>query len=103
MAQAGGGHFYDIASAAAIRDHISSEVGETLEVVARDVALQLTLPEGVRVESLGAFPAREAGGRTRIELGDLVSGQEVEVPLRLSFPLGRVGDAIPAVSEPGRP
>jgi Ca-activated chloride channel homolog len=98
MAQAGGGHFYDIASAAAIRDHISSEVGETLEVVARDVALQLTLPDGVRIESLGAFPAGEAGGRTRIELGDLVSGQEVEVPLRLSFPLGRLGDALPAVT-----
>ena len=65
MAQAGGGHFYDIASAAAIRDHISSEVGETLEVVARDVTLEVTLPEGVRVESLGAFPARDAGGRTR--------------------------------------
>ena len=97
MAQAGGGHFYDIASAAAIRDHISSEVGETLEVVARDVALEVTLPEGVRVESLGAFAARDAGGRTRIELGDLVSGQEVEVPLRLSFPLGRVGATLHAV------
>ena len=97
MAQAGGGHFYDIAGAAAIRDHISSEVGDALAVVAREVALQVILPEGVRIESLGAFPARDASGRTRIELGDLVSGQEVEVPLRLSFPLGRVGDAIPAV------
>ena len=97
MAQAGGGHFYDIATAAAIRDHIRSEVGETLEVVARDVALRLTLPEGVRVESLGAFPAREAGGRTRIELGDLVSGQQVEVSLRLTFPLGRIGDSTPAI------
>jgi Ca-activated chloride channel family protein len=97
MAQAGGGHFYDIASAAAIRDHISSEVGETLEVVARDVALQVTLPEGVRIESLGAFPAREVGGRTRIELGDLVSGQAVEVPMRLSFPLGRIGGTLHAV------
>ena len=97
MAQAGGGHFYDIASATAIRDHISSEVGDTLEVVARDAALQVTLPEGVRIESLGAFPAREVGGRTRVELGDLVSGQEVEVPLRLSFPLGRVGGTLHAV------
>ncbi len=97
MAQAGGGHFYDIASAATIRDHISSEVGDALTVVARDVALQVMLPEDVRIESLGAFTAREASGRTRIDLGDLVSGQEVEVPLRLSFPLGRIGDSIPAV------
>ncbi len=97
MAQAGGGHFYDIATAAAIRDHISSEVGEALEVVARDVSVQVTLPEGVRIESLGAFPARLAQDRTTIAIGDLVSGQEVEVPLRLSFPVGRMGESVPAV------
>lgn len=97
MAQAGGGHFYDIADAAAIRDHISSEVGETLEIVAREVTLQVALPTGVRVESLGAFPVREAGGRPAVTLGDLVSGQELEVPLRLSFPLGMPGERVPAV------
>ena len=43
MGDAGGGHFYYIADAAQIRDHIASEVGETLEVVARDVELQLTV------------------------------------------------------------
>jgi Ca-activated chloride channel family protein len=97
MAQAGGGHFYDIATAAAIRDHISSEVGETLEIVARQVALELSLPGEIRVESLGAFPARASAGRTLIALGDLVSGQTVEVPLRLSFPLGQVGATIPVL------
>ncbi len=97
MATAGGGHFYFIASAAQIRDHIGSEVGETLEVVARDVTLDVTLPDGVRLESLGAFPAMARGGRTSIELGDLVSGQEVEVPMRLFFGFGQVGDVLPAV------
>lgn len=92
MAQAGGGHFRDIADAAAIADHLSSEIGESLEVVARDVELRLTLPDGVRVESLGAFPAIPADGGTVIALGDLVSGQEVEVPLRLSFPVGKAGE-----------
>jgi Ca-activated chloride channel family protein len=98
MAAAGGGHFYYIASAAQIRDHIGSEVGETLEVVARGVTLDLRLPEGVRAESLGAFPARSASGRTSIELGDLVTGQQVEVPLRLFFSFGEVGDGMPAVA-----
>jgi Ca-activated chloride channel family protein len=96
MATAGGGHFYFIASAAQIRDHMGSEVGETLEVVAREVSLDVTLPEGVRLESLGAFPARTRGGRTSIELGDLVSGQEVEVPMRLFFGFGSIGDMLPA-------
>ncbi len=95
MAQAGGGHFYDIATAAAIRDHISSEVGETLEIVAREVSLEVSLPAEVRVESLGAFPLRTSGGRTVITVGDLISGQMLEVPLRISFPLGQVGAAMP--------
>jgi Ca-activated chloride channel family protein len=97
MASAGGGQFYFIESAAQIRDHIGSEVGETLEIVARDVTLDVTLPDGVRLESLGAFPARGRGGRTSLDLGDLVSGQEVEVPLRISFGFGTVGDLLPTV------
>jgi hypothetical protein len=97
MAQSGGGHFYDIATAAAIRDHMSSEVGETLEVVAREAVLELDLPEGVHAESLGAFPARQAGGRTVIALGDLVSGQQLEVPLRIAFRLGEAGQVLPGV------
>ncbi|CAN5739661.1 hypothetical protein BH23CHL8_BH23CHL8_12790 [soil metagenome] len=97
MAQSGGGHFYDIATATAIRDHISSEVGETLEIVARDVVLEMTIPGDVRVESLAAFPVRDAGGRAVIALGDLVSGQEVEVPLRVFFSFGQVGTTMPAV------
>lgn len=97
MATAGGGHFYSIESAAQIRDHITSEVGETLEVVARNVTLEVTLPESVRFESLGAFPARGGAGRIVIDLGDLVSGQQVEVPLRLSFGFGEVGDMLPGL------
>ena len=61
MAQAGGGQFYDIASAAQIRDHIESEVGEALEVVARHVTLDVIFPDEVRVESIGAFAARTQG------------------------------------------
>jgi Ca-activated chloride channel family protein len=97
MAASGGGAFYYIENAAQIRDLIASEVGETLEVVARGVTLELLLPESVRVESLGAFPARGGTGRVDIELGDLVSGQQVEVPLRVSFGFGEVGDMLPAV------
>jgi Ca-activated chloride channel family protein len=99
MAQSGGGHFYDIATAAQIRDHIAGEVGEALEVVARKVTLEVTVPRDVRIESLGAFEARGGHGRTSIDLGDLVSGQQVEVPLRLFFQFGEIGDAMSAVFE----
>ena len=97
MASAGGGNFYYIADAAAIADYITSEVGEALDVVARDVVLEVTTPEGVRVESLSAFAFEERGGRTVVSLGALVAEQGVQVVLRLNFPFGEIGRETGAV------
>jgi Ca-activated chloride channel family protein len=92
MADAGGGHFYFIADAAAIRDYVTSEVGETLEIVARDVSLQVSAPDGVQVESLSPFPSQASrDGRTVLNLGDLVAEQRLQVVLRLNFPYDEVG------------
>ncbi len=91
IASAGGGHFYFIATAAAIRDHITSEVGETLEVVARGVTLEISAPEGVRVESLSPYPVNDGRGRAEVTLGDLTAEERVEVILRVNFPYGELG------------
>ncbi|MDQ3938583.1 MAG: VWA domain-containing protein [Chloroflexota bacterium] len=91
MSTAGGGNFYFIAGAAAIADYVTSEVGETLEVVACDVTMEVTAPESVSVESLSPFPFERRGGRTSVTLGSLVAEQAVQVVLRLNFPLGEIG------------
>ena len=91
MADAGGGHFYYIADAAQIRDHIASEVGETLEVVARDAELEVIVAEGVHVEAISPQPVQARGSRAVVSLGDLVADQVLEVVLRLTFPYGDVG------------
>ncbi len=91
LADAGGGHFYYIADAPGIADAITSEVGETLEVVARDVALELTARDDIRIEPISPYRATAHGNRTIVSLGDLASEQAVEVVLRLSFPYGDVG------------
>lgn len=91
MADAGGGHFYFIADAAQIRDHIASEVGETLEVVARDVALDVTVAEGIRVEAISSQQIVPGVQRARVLVGDLVADQVMEVVLRLTFPYGELG------------
>lgn len=92
LADAGGGHFYYIADAAQIHDAITSEVGETLEVVARDVALEVTARDDIRVEPISPYRATAGGGgRTVVAVGDLGSEQVVEVVLRLSFPYGAAG------------
>src|SRR5262249_42096762 len=96
IADAGGGHFYFIESAAQIRDHMTSEVGESLEVVARDVELLVDAPEGTTVEALGSWaPASRSGPNgtqtTAFSLGDLVAEQRISVVLRLNFPYGHPG------------
>jgi Ca-activated chloride channel family protein len=91
MADAGGGHFYFIADVAQIRDHIASEVGETLEVVARNVELEALAGEGVEVETISPHRLAGRGSRSLVAIGDLVADQLVEVVLRLRFPYGRLG------------
>jgi Ca-activated chloride channel family protein len=91
VADAGGGHFYYIADAPQIRDAITSEVGEALEVVARDVALEITARDDIRVEAISPYRASGGGHRTFVHLGELVSEQILEAVLRLSFPYGLLG------------
>jgi Ca-activated chloride channel family protein len=97
MADAGGGHFYFVRDATTISDHISSEVGETLEVVARDVELEVVVADGVRVEAISPQPIRARSGRIIVDLGDLVSEQVLDVVLRLTFPFGDAGRTTGAV------
>jgi Ca-activated chloride channel family protein len=97
LADAGGGHFYYIADAPQIRDAITSEVGETLEVVARDVILDATARDDVRIEPISPYAASSHANRTTVSIGDLVSEQVVEVVLRLSFPYGDLGREIGAI------
>ena len=91
MADGGGGHFYFIGDVAQMRDHITSEVGETLEVVAREVVLDLTLPESIRLEPLSPFRMEQSPGRARVYLGDMLSGQVLSIVLRITFDFGEVG------------
>jgi Ca-activated chloride channel homolog len=91
MADAGGGHFYFIGDVAQMRDHITSEVGETLEVVAREVVLDIVVPDGVRIDALSPFRIESSGGRARVFLGDMVSAQVLSIVLRVTFDFGEVG------------
>ena len=88
LSLAGGGNFYHVKSARQIQDTLTSELQETLEVVARSVALDLQAPEGVLVEALTEALVERQDGGWRILLGDAVSEQEFEVVVRINFPAG---------------
>jgi Ca-activated chloride channel homolog len=91
MADAGGGHFYFIGDVAQMRDHITSEVGETLEVVAREVVLDLRVPDSIRIEALSPFRVEQRSGAAKVFLGDMVSGQVISIVLRVTFDFGEIG------------
>jgi len=77
LASDGGGHFYFIEHAQQIGDFFASELGEVLDVVARDVVFELAAGPGVRVAVLNPMRVEQDGDITRVRLGDLVSEQEV--------------------------
>jgi Ca-activated chloride channel homolog len=93
LADAGGGHFYFVRDAATIRDHLTSEVGETLEIVARDAQIEVVHAEDIRIDAITPQPTSRHGNRTTILLGDLVSEQVLDVVIRVNFPYGDVGRA----------
>ena len=94
MADAGGGHFYYIENAGQIQDHIASEVGELLEVVARDAVVEITAAEGLEIGMLSPYRIEHRGDRHSLLLGDLVVGQQFEVVLRVRFEYGPIGQEI---------
>ena len=94
MADAGGGHFYYIENASQIQDHIASEVGELLEVVARDASIEVTAAEGLEIGMLSPYRIEHRGDRHTVLLGDLVAEQQLQMVLRVRFGYGPIGQEI---------
>lgn len=95
MAHEGGGNFHFIEGAAQIAEIMTGELGEALEVTLRDASLYVTLPEGARAEPLNRYRHQRVPetNELRIELGDLVSEQEIATVIEINFPRGAIGDS----------
>ena len=94
MALEGGGNFYFIKEANQITELLTSELGEALEVTIRRASLCVELPEGADAAPLSRFRSERGAGSLRVELGDLVSEQELIAVLKIELPRGTVGDRI---------
>lgn len=94
MAAAGGGHFYYIEQAAQIADVFASELGETLEVVARDVRLVISggAGGGMTMGCLHGFASRlTAEGDLEVSLGHMVADQQITVAIAVRVPASELG------------
>jgi Mg-chelatase subunit ChlD len=97
IADAGGGHFYFIGQAAHIVDAMTSELGELLETVAREVVIDVKHHPALEVRPLSpVVDAASAPGELRVLIGVLVAGQKVELVVEVRFPKADVGIATTA-------
>jgi Ca-activated chloride channel family protein len=94
IAHEGGGNFYYLEHPQQIPDLITSELGETLEVVIPRAAVEVDIPAGCDAEVLNRFRSTRTETSLRIELGDIVSGQEIEVLVRVNFRPGEIGERV---------
>lgn len=97
LATEGGGHFYFIEQPAQIPDFFVSELGEALDIVARDARLVIGGDDAVQVACVNDLPgeSRSTGpGRpheAHVMLGDLVSAQETTLVLAVDCPALSIG------------
>ncbi len=91
MAREGGGQFMHVPSVAALAEALTQEIGDAQEVVATGVVIELWPSEGVKLTVLSDFPMRWAETHWRLEVGDLVGEQLMDVMLQVRVPRGVVG------------
>jgi Ca-activated chloride channel homolog len=94
MAHEGGGNFYFLENARQIPDLITSELGEALEVVMPRAVIEMEIPRGGDAEVLNQFRSSIGDNMLRVELGDVVSSQEVDVVVRFNFDRGEIGQRV---------
>jgi len=98
IATASGGHAYDVEQAVQIPDILTSELGEALEIVAKDVVITVRPGAGMSVTTLNRYPLEaKADGSVALQLGDLAARQEVALVFRLKFPSGTAKTALGAL------
>ena len=85
LATEGGGHFYFIEHPAQIPDFLTSELGDALDVVARDARLVIHGGAGVEVVPMTGHRVEAHGADVHIRFGDMVSEQEITVVVALRW------------------
>jgi len=86
MANNGSGNFYYISSPQEIPSIFMREFKEIASVTARDVTVELTIPEHTAAEVLGGWSYTQVDNHLQLKLGDLTGGREQTIYLKLLLP-----------------
>lgn len=103
ISREGAGRFYYIESPQQIADYFTSELGEALEVVARETVLEVAGAPGVVFTCNNDFRVDVAhkGAFLRVHLGDLVAEQQVTVVVTVDFDAAPLGAVRPVAARLG--
>jgi Ca-activated chloride channel family protein len=92
IADGGGGHFYFIDKPNQIPNYFKGELGEMLATVAREITLEVGMPDGVEVEVLNDVPYDTGKGNFRLLLGDAYDGEVRTLAMKFKLPASATGN-----------
>lgn len=85
MAEAGGGNFQYIGHARELEAFFSEELRSLGTMVALNPYLDITLPPGVAIELINAFPHQVHRNRISVDLRDLAAGEELDLVFAITY------------------
>lgn len=94
LADVGGGALRYVRTEDDLVKQFDEELGEALEVVARDIDLELVFDDGVELTCLSPFDAHVRAGRMCVKIGDLVSQQELVLLIEATMKAEREGETL---------
>lgn len=95
IAVQGGGRYYHIQDASQIVPTLTGELGEAADLAARDIRIQIRLPQGaVLVPLSAAYKVEMEDGLATVSIGDMPVDLEAEIPLRLTLFGGKAGERL---------
>lgn len=86
MSNQGGGNFYYIETPSDIPGLFLREFKELAAVTARDVEINIDFPPHLSLQVLGGWVTEFSTGRLHIPLGNLFSGQTLDIYIKLMIP-----------------
>jgi Ca-activated chloride channel family protein len=95
MAEAGGGNFVYLESAAQLARTFERELGRLTATTATRLNLRLRLPDGLHGELISRFPVERNGHRFDIAIDDLVSGDDLVLIFEVTSRALRIGERLP--------
>ena len=91
LAEYGAGNYYFIESPTQLAGIFKKEFGQMLATVAKDSVVNLSLSPEVELKEIFGYTHTTKDGFIQINLGDLHSGQERNILIKLNAPTGSIG------------